>query len=91
VLRLLATGLAFLEAVDLTEADPFRAFFTDNSNRVAVENTDHVAGELAGYGGSVESESEESHEDTTHRPHASRLVIPLGGDHSWRFSRMRIQ
>ena len=68
VFGLLPEGLVLFRAVDPTEAYPFRAFVVEDFNRVAVEDTNHLAGELASQGGRGKPQGEEHSEEQEHRP-----------------------
>jgi hypothetical protein len=50
-LGLLARGLVFLWADNTAQTDPLRVGVVQNFNRVAVEDTNHLTGELASDGG----------------------------------------
>ena len=81
--------MAFLRAIDTTEADPFSALVVEDFESVAVENGDDGAGELTRKGRTGEQEPVEEGPETMHRPHASRIVTPWRGNHYRSFSWMR--
>ena len=69
---LLPEGLAWFWAVDPAEANSFRAFVVEDFNCVAVEDTNHLAGELASHGGRGRPQGEEHSEEQEHRSHGKK-------------------
>lgn len=72
---LLLERLAFLRAVDPAEANPFRMFLVENFYRIAVEDTDHGTGKLAGHSGCGKPQGKEHGEEQEH-PHMVAGCLP---------------
>ena len=86
----LAIRLALLWAVNALEADSFRALVVQDFDSIAIQHTDHRAGELTRKDRTGEQEREQEGPETAHGPDASRSVSPRRVNLYLGFSRMLI-
>ena len=76
LLRLLAVGLTLLRAVNPVEADSFSAGVVQDFDRVAVEDSNNLTGEIRERDGGTEEKKQKSEtEDAPRRPSRTGMII----------------